>query len=55
MNKSEKMVIGVLMGLAVIGLWLWAEIESNRREDKLKERVELLERWVAQVQAKNGY
>lgn len=49
------MIVGVAMGLALIGLWLWAELERNKREDRLKERVDQMERWIEAVQSKNGY
>ena len=43
------------MGLALIGLWLWVEMERNKREDRLKERVDQMERWITAVQDKNNY
>lgn len=49
------MVVGIILFVGLVGLWVWAEYERNKREDKLKERVDQLEKWVESVQRQNNY
>ena len=44
------MVAGIILFIGLVGLWVWAEVERNKREDKLKQRVENLEQWCRSAQ-----
>ena len=45
-------VVFVVFGLGLLGLWIWAELESTKREDMLKERVLTLERKLAIIESR---
>ncbi len=44
------MVVGIILFIGLVGLWVWSEVERNRREDELKERIIHLERWLESIQ-----
>ena len=49
------MVVGIILFVGLVGLWVWVEVERNRREDKLKERVTALERWAEGVEVRKEF